>query len=235
MRSCKRADARQSRANPTPCPAPDPVLFSEGAAKTQLEAFGLRVPRAALAGSTKDIRSASAEVGFPQVLKGEGVAHKTEAGAVVLNLKTAAATQTAAEQMAATSFLIEEMITDAVVELLIGVVCDPAHGYVLTLAAGGTLTELWQDSTSLLLPVTDEDIEAAVLSLKIAPLLTGYRGADGVSISAVVKAVKAVQAYVLADPGGLAEIEINPLICTPTDAIAADALLRRTVERTLDD
>ena len=124
-------------------------------------------------------------------------------------------------------FLVEEMVTGTVAELLIGVVKDPAHGFVMTLAAGGTLTELMQDSASLLLPATDAMIEQALASLRIARLLDGYRGAPPADRAAILKAIRAVEAYVLANAEGLEEIEVNPLLCTPTDAVAADALMRR--------
>jgi succinyl-CoA synthetase beta subunit len=129
--------------------------------------------------------------------------------------------------MAATGYLIEEMVTGTVAELLIGVVRDPAHGFVLTLGAGGTLTEILQDSVSLLIPATDTDIQTALGTLRIAPLLAGYRGAPAADMQAILRAIRSVQAYAIANADTLHEIEINPLICTRTDAIAADALLRR--------
>ena len=122
------------------------------------------------------------------------------------------------------SFLVEEMVTDPIAELLIGVVCDPAHGYVLTLGAGGTLTELLQDSASLLLPVTRDDVLNALGELRTSVLLNGYRGAPAANKDAIVDAVMAVQSYVTAEHPF--EVEINPLICREQDAIAVDALIK---------
>jgi succinyl-CoA synthetase beta subunit len=167
------------------------------------------------------------DVGFPVVLKGEGVAHKTEAGAVALNLGSGQEVSDAAFNMPASHFLVEEMVTGAVAELLIGVVKDPAHGFVMTLAAGGTLTELMEDSASFLLPASDADIETALKSLRMAKLLDGYRGAPAADREAILRAIRAVEAYVMENALGLEEIEINPLLCTPSDAVAADALMRR--------
>ena len=135
--------------------------------------------------------------------------------------------EAAARDMPCTRFLVEEMITGALAELLIGVMRDPAHGYVLTIAAGGVLTEILKDSVSLLLPTTPADVDAALDRLKIAPLLNGFRGKPPCNRAAILRAVMAVQDYVLAHASGLQEIEINPLICTADDAIAADALMRR--------
>jgi len=123
--------------------------------------------------------------------------------------------------------LIEEMITGAVAELLIGVTRDDAHGYVLTLGAGGVLTEILRDSVSLLLPVQPADIESALMSLNCAPLLTGYRGKPTAKIPAIVESVLGVQSYVLANADTVSEVEINPLLCTPDRAVAVDALIRK--------
>ena len=205
----------------------EPDLIPEAEAKRQLSAYGLRVPHSKRAISATNARAVAVDLGFPVVLKGEGVAHKTEAGAVVLNLTSGQAVSDAAHDMPARSFLIEEMVTGAVAELLIGVVKDPAHGFVMTLAAGGTLTEVLQDSASVLLPASEADLETALNSLRVSRLLDGYRGAAAANREALMAAIRAVEAYVLENALGLEEIEINPLLCTPTDAVAADALMRR--------
>lgn len=221
---------------PLPEPAPPLCLpttpvaavpLTEAEAKRRLSAEGLRVPRAARAATPEAAGDAAAGIGFPVVLKGEGIAHKTEAGAVALNLADRTAVVAAAETMPAHSFLVEEMVTGSVAELLVGVVKDPAHGFVMTLAAGGILTEVLEDSASFLLPATDAMIDAALSRLRIARLLAGYRGAPAADRSAILRAIRAVEAYVLTHAEGLEEIEINPLLCTPVDAVAADALIRR--------
>ena len=96
---------------------------------------------------------------------------------------------------------------------------------MLTLGAGGTLTEIMADTTRLLLPVTAEEVDAALDGLRIAPLLRGYRGAKPADREAIVGAVLAVQDYVIANAHRLEEVEINPLICTPDRAVAVDALV----------
>ncbi|MGI1663723.1 acetate--CoA ligase family protein [Palleronia sp. KMU-117] len=205
----------------------DPRLLAEAEAKAALAGFGLAVPRMVRVGGAAGAAEAAEAIGYPVVLKGEGFAHKTEAGAVVIGLSDADAVARAAAAMPAPSFLIEEQVTGAVAELLVGVVCDPASGHVLTLGAGGTLTELMRDRVSLLLPVTATDIRAALERLRIAPVLQGYRGKPGANLDAIAEAVLAVQAYVAAHPGQIDEVEINPLICTPERAVAVDALVRK--------
>jgi len=202
------------------------ALISEGDAKSVLASHGLRVPRSTHCANADKVAEYADKIGYPQVLKGEGIAHKTESGAVRLNLSTREATVNAARSMNAETFLLEEMITGTVTELLVGVVNDPAHGFVLTLGAGGTLTELMNDTASLLIPASDAEITNALNGLRIAPLLHGYRGAAAASITSILKAIHVVQDFATANADVLQEIEINPLICTETDAIAADALLR---------
>ena len=211
-----------------PCTLPPSTtkILSEHDAKTALAAHGLTVPRSVVVRDPDDLTGAAEKLAAPLVLKGQGIAHKTEAGAVHLNL-TAKDLPAAAAAMPTHSFLIEEMVNDAVVELLMGVTRDPAHGFVLTIAAGGTLTEVLSDSASLLVPASPETLRNALASLKIAPLLTGYRGAPPANINAILRAINALQAYVLANLGSLQEAEINPLICTPTRAVAADALIQK--------
>lgn len=207
---------------PAPPPRPAGVTLTEGAAKDALARHGLRIPRGAR-GSDPVQRAAA--IGFPVVLKAEGLAHKTEAGGVALSLASPEAVAEAAARMGAGSYLVEEMLTGAVAELLIGVTRDPC-GWLLTLGAGGVRAEVWRDTVSLLLPVTEADIRAALTRLRIAPLLAGWRGAPGADTAGIVRAVMAVQDHIAAHPDVL-EIEINPLICRAGDAVAADALIRK--------
>ncbi|MEM9248852.1 MAG: acetate--CoA ligase family protein [Pseudomonadota bacterium] len=206
-----------------PAVKPGPAL-TEAEAKTALAAHGMSIPIARRAGSPDAAAEAAREIGFPVVLKGEGVAHKTEAGAVVLGLGSDTAVRDAARNMEATSFLVEEMVVDAVAELLIGAVADPAHGYVLTLAAGGTATELLQDSASVLIPASRTEVAAALGGLRLAPLLRGYRGRPPAEWEAILDAVDALQAYVIAQQPH--EVEVNPLLCGRKRAVAADALIK---------
>ncbi|NNK17027.1 MAG: acetate--CoA ligase family protein [Sulfitobacter sp.] len=158
------------------------------------------------------------------VLKGEGIAHKSDAGAVRLGIPQEDWEPTA-RAIGTPTVLIEAMVTGGVAELLIGITRDPAHGFALTLGAGGIWTELLRDTATRLLPVTENDIHDALRSLRIYPLLTGYRGKPAASLHAIETAVLGLQDYVLSGPDAVVEAEINPLICTPERAVAADALI----------
>ena len=205
--------------------AEDSHTLSEAEAKTELAEYGLRVPEARMVSS--DQIAKMSDFPFPAVLKAQGIAHKSDSGGVALNLNSVQDVQQAAGRMGRDTFLIEEMIGGTVCEILVGVVADPAHGFVLTLAAGGVMTEVLRDSETLVLPVTKDDVVQAFQRLKIAPVLNGYRGQSAASMSALVDAVMSVQAYVEQNMNYILEVEINPIIATPTAAIAVDALIRR--------
>jgi len=201
-------------------------LVDEWTAKILLAAKGVPVPKGAQVAQVDGLGAAAAELDGPLVLKVTGLAHKSEAGGVRLGL-SADAVEAAAKEMPEGGYLVEQMVQGAVAELLIGVTRDPAHGFVLTLGAGGVLTELWQDTASVLVPARAEAVEGALRSLRIWPLIEGYRGKPAADLDAVVAAVMGVQDYVIANADRVSEVEINPLMCTPDGAIAVDALLRQ--------
>ncbi len=97
---------------------------------------------------------------------------------------------------------------------------------MLTIAAGGVLTELLQDSQSLLIPTTEAEISRALHKLRISKLLDGYRGGSVANYTAIINAVMAVQNFVLANAARVEEVEVNPLLCGADRAVAADALIR---------
>ncbi len=203
-----------------------PGRLTEAQGKAALAAVGLQIPAGRRCHDIAELTAAAEALEKPLVLKTEAAAHKTEAGGVRLGLTTGAEVIDAARTVPGPPWLLEEMVTGAVAELLLGVTLDPAHGYVLTLGAGGTLTELMADTRSVLLPTRVAEIRAALGALRLAPLLHGHRGRPAADIDAIVAAALAVQAYVIAQHGRLAEVEINPLICTPRAAVAADVLIR---------
>lgn len=206
-----------------------PHLMDEAAAKRWLAGFGVAIPRQTTADCAEVSARMAAGFSGPVVLKGLGLAHKTDAGAVALNLRGIDAVRDAAERMNATSFLIEEQVEGVVAEMLVGVLRDPAHGFVLTLGAGGVLTELWQDSVSLLVPASWSEIDAALDTLRTAPLLNGFRGRPKAARTALIELIMAVQDAVIAEADVIEEVEINPVIVTSDRAVAVDALVRKGV------
>ncbi|AXT29068.1 CoA-binding protein (plasmid) [Ruegeria sp. AD91A] len=200
--------------------------LTEGESKQALAECGLHIPRTCTVSGPAAALAAAQDMEAPFAVKGVGLAHKSEHAAVRLGIQTKDVASVAAD-IGTEDILIEEMITGTVAELLVGIVRDPAHGFVLTLGAGGVLTEVLRDTVSMLVPSASEDIRAALGKLKIVPLLAGYRGQRAADMDAIIAAVEAVQAYVMQNADTLGEVEINPLLCTPDKAVAVDALIRK--------
>jgi acyl-CoA synthetase (NDP forming) len=173
-------------------------------------------------------RTAS-ELGFPVVLKALGVAHKSENNAVRLNLCDPHVVHAAAADVLplGTGLYVEKMITGGVAELIVGIMRDPLFGPVITVGSGGVLVELLQDTATLLLPASREEIEAALRGLKLFPLLDGYRGRPKADLEAAIDAILGIAAFALDNAEAIEELDINPLIVCRQGkgAWIADALL----------
>ena len=206
----------------------DDRIFSESAAKALLKKHGLSVPEGIVC-PAEDAVAAAEKLGYPVTLKvsSAAIAHKTEAGGVALNLRTADEVREAAERMAklAPDVLVERMVTGAVAELIIGLTSDPQFGTALVVGAGGILTELLKDSVTLILPTTRTEIERALKTLKVWTLVEGFRGKSG-DQQAVFRAVEAVADFANANRGLVEEVDVNPLLVLKDGAIAVDALIK---------
>lgn len=202
--------------------------LDEWSSKQVLSAYGLTVPQAVLT-SAGDGPSAAISVGFPVVVKavGSDLVHKTDAGGVALNLNSEAAVAAAIGKMKHLSdrFLVEQMVSGAIAELIVGVKRDPLFGPVLVVGAGGILVELLHDAVTILLPSTREDIRSAVESLKVARLLGGYRGAPAADVDAVVDNIESIARYAQDNRDHLRELDINPLVALEKGSVAVDALI----------
>jgi len=205
--------------------------LDEAAAKALLADHGVAVPEGRRVADAKAAVSAAERLGYPVALKVLGIAHKTEAGAVRLNLQAREALRDAAEALSTlgSGLYVERMVPAPLAEIIVGVTVEPPFGPVMTLGSGGVLVELLRDTVTLLLPARRSEIEAALLSLKSAALLTGYRGRPRGDIAAAVDAIVAVQELVLARADSIVELEINPLLVSAEGqgAFAADALIVR--------
>jgi len=197
------------------------VMLDEAAAKAALAAAGVRVPQGVTAQTPAGLDPAGLR--SPFALKGLGFAHKTEAGAVRLNVTDPAAE---AAMPGAQGYLLEEMVQGGVAELLIGLRRDPVYGATLTLGLGGVTAELLADTVTLVAPVTAQDIAAALRELRLWPLLDGWRGRPKADTAAAVAAALAMQSMMAAGPA-LQEIEVNPLILKAEGAVAVDVVIWR--------
>jgi len=202
------------------------ILVDEYDAKKSLEKYGLKVPKTEKC-LLSDAHLVSDQIGYPVVIKALGSAHKSELGEVFLNLENKKSVKEALRKISKKQVIVEKMIGDAVVELLVGIVHDSAHGMLLTVGAGGVLTEILSDTSSILLPSSKSEVLDCFNQLKISKIAKGYRGVLGVDINQIIDAIMKIQDFVLDNRDKLFEIEINPLIVTTSEVIVADALIRK--------
>jgi len=205
------------------------IILDEAEAKQQLSAHGVAIPGGEQLVSPAQGKEIAERIGFPVVLKALGVAHKTESNAVRLNLNNGIAVSEAADELFLLSdrLYMERMIASPVAELIIGITRDIQFGLVLTIGSGGILVEILKDTQTLIIPADKTQIENAILSLKSAPLLAGYRGRGKADIAATVETIMAIQNYAVAQSDSLVELDVNPLLlCTEGEGVfAADALI----------
>lgn len=217
-----------------PLPYP-PITLNEAQSKEILENAGIAVPQGCVVETEEEALEASKGLVFPLAVKRLGVAHKSESGAVLLNIASKEALTSAVRALLAEGgpLLVEEMVTDGVAELHLGLLRDPACGMALTLAAGGTLVELLEDTAVLPLPTAFEEVRSALLGLRVGRLLSGWRGMPRGDLDAAVEATLAIGIMAAELAERIDEADVNPLIVRreKLGVVAADALLRIRPDR----
>jgi acetyl-CoA synthetase len=209
----------------------DSAVLDEWQSKQLLADAGIAIPTGKVC-DKDDIASAAYAIGYPVALKAlsDQLAHKSEAGAVAVDLNNEDDLLLAAANMTDRydRFLVERMVSPVVAELIVGVSRDPTFGLSLLLGTGGTLVELLDDTVSLLLPVQRDEVRAAISSLKAGTLIDGFRGGPAGDIEATLDAIEAIAVFAVEHADSLHELDVNPLLVTPDAAVAADALIRKT-------
>lgn len=199
----------------------------EAALKAWLGAAGVPVPRGRVVHTAVEAAEAVRECGGVAVLKAvlPGAAHKTDLGGVALSVTEGHALATF-ERLStvpgATGVLVEEQIPPGV-ELLVGSLPSPL-GRVLTVGAGGVLTEALDDAAVRLLPVTDADIRDALGQTRVARLLDGFRATPPAHVDALVALVRRVAELAESLPEAAA-LDLNPVVAGPDRATVLDAML----------
>ncbi|EHH03873.1 acyl-CoA synthetase, partial [Mesorhizobium amorphae CCNWGS0123] len=217
------------------------VALDEADAKAELRASGIAVPRGIVV--TVERSDQLAEINFPVAVKAlsAGLAHKSELGGVALNLETAEAAWQSVNAMAMKlrdrapelclrGFLVEEMVKDAVGELLVGIRRVDSLGLALTIGTGGTETELLRDTATVLLPASREAIADALRSLRLFPMLCSWRGRPKGDVEAAIDAIQKFAQFAIINEKRFIEAEINPLIVLleGQGVVAVDAVMRLT-------
>jgi acyl-CoA synthetase (NDP forming) len=206
--------------------------------KRFLAAAGIAVPRGRLANTAEDAVAIAAELGYPVALKAQAaaLAHKTEAGGVLLNVADAGAVRVgwatlhANVERAQPGLELDGILVEAMarkgLELVAGARRDPQWGPVLLVGLGGILVEALDDVRIIPAEATHSDVIAELDRLKAAKLLHGFRAMPPVDVDAVATAVTALGRLMRAYPNIL-EIDVNPLVAHARGdgATALDALI----------
>jgi acyl-CoA synthetase (NDP forming) len=212
----------------------DGVLPLQAALQLVSEA-GVRLARECLAPSAAAAGQMASGIGETVVLKISSAAfpHKTEAGLVRVGVAAQDAAAVAADLLARARALepdaviegvqIQEMVCGGI-EMIVGLSRDAQCGMCLTLGFGGIYAELLRDVVVRPLPVDDEDIREMVASLRLAPLLDGWRGAPAADKEAFFRLARQVADLGGAAQGRLVELDLNPVMVLPTGAVAVDVL-----------
>lgn len=205
-------------------------LIDEHTGKTRLAGAGVSVPKGELVGTVEEAVGAALRIGFPVVAKAvlPPIAHKTDTAAVRTNLQDAEQVSNAVTDMRAYAhgILIERMVHGTIAELIVGAHRDEHFGLTLTIGFGGVLVELLRDVTTLLFPITRENVDSGLRSLQLWPVLEGARGSRRADVPAAVDAICAIAEFVRANSDSIAELEVNPLLVGERGAVAADVLIR---------
>ena len=202
-------------------------------AKQVCDAYGITVPKEALAGSAAQASQAAAEMGFPVVMKivSPDILHKTEAGGVLVGIKNAEEAASAYEKIIANArnykadanivgVQVQQMIK-AGQEVIIGAVTDNSFGKLVAFGLGGVLVEVLKDITFRLAPATLQDAYSMLDGIQAAEILKGVRGGDPVDREALGKLIVAVSKLV-SDFPEISELDLNPVFASKQGAVAAD-------------
>lgn len=212
------------------------TILSEDVSKELIDAYGINTTRPQPAFSALQAADIANKIGYPVVLKilSPDITHKSDSGGVVLNIKDENTVWMTYKNMTES---IKQKMPDAKiegvtvqpmfdakdsVELILGIKKDPVFGTCMMIGMGGTAAELFKDKSLGFPPLNERLARRMLENLKIYPLLKGYRGSTPKNIDKLIE-IMIRMSYLAADYPEIAELDINPLLVTPEDAIALDA------------
>jgi len=182
-----------------------------------LQRHGIGLPKQVMAGTAADAAVKAKEIGFPVAIKliAQEVVHKTESGAVVLNLKSAEEVQAEGQKLLTKTLgrghlLIQQMVQGT--EVLIGARTDPQYGPFLMVGLGGIFVEVLKDVSIRLLPIDEREAREMLKELRGHKVLDGVRGQGPRDVDALVKAMVGLSDIFAAHRDHLSDIEINPIM-----------------------
>ena len=240
----RRRERLLARPDPQPRPfAPRRLDLPSGACKLSehesracLAAYGVPATRARLIAPDAIDGLARSPVPYPLAVKIDSpdIAHKTEAGAVRLDVRNLKELKQAAREILAAArrhqpgarlngVLIAEMARGA--EVIVGAVNDRFFGPVVMFGLGGVAIELLHDVSYGFAPLDREAAHDMIRATRAHPLLTGYRGQPPLAVEALADALVRLSLLAADHAARIAEIDVNPLFVSATGVLAADALV----------
>jgi acyl-CoA synthetase (NDP forming) len=201
-------------------------MLNETESFSLLADFGVPVTAHETTRNLSDTISAADRLGYPVVLKITGVAHKSEAGGVIVGIGGRAELIHAWEALSPLSeALVVQPMAPTGVELALGIVVDQQFGPVLVLAAGGVLIELIGDHVMALPPIDSQSAFGLLQKLKVSTLLWGHRGTAPADVDMVVQAIVGLSDLAVHVGDLIDSIDVNPLIAHANGCVAVDALI----------
>lgn len=215
---------------------PKSKILSEDDSKSLISSYGIPITNPVPARSEEEAVEVADKTGYPVVMKvlSPDITHKTDVGGVALNIRNPDMVKANYRDMMEAvkenkpdakikGVTIQPMIdTRDDVELILGIKKDPLFGTVMLVGMGGVSAELFSDRRLEFPPLNERLAKQMLQSLKIYPMLTGYRGRNPMNIDKLIE-VMIRMSYLAADYPEIEELDINPLVVTTDDVIALDA------------
>ncbi len=179
--------------------------------------------------SKAELVTAAGSIGYPLVIKTAepGINHKSDSNGVVINIKSEPDLLDHYDDLSGRlgpTVLVSQMVNDGV-EISLGTLNDPQFGPIVMVAAGGILVELLSDRAVAMCPVSPQQADEMIASLKANRLLQGFRGKAASNRQALIDAIVALSVIAFEFKDSIAEIDINPVLVNDNEALAVDALI----------
>jgi acetyltransferase len=219
-------------------------ILSEDLSKSVLETYGIKTSRPVKVTNADELKLVADNIGYPLVMKIDSpdISHKTDVGGVILNIEDFEILSASYKRMLTSvkekmpeakinGVTLQQMVkVKDSVELILGIKRDDTFGTVIMVGMGGTGAELFKDRVIGFPPLNESLAYQMLESLKIFPLLKGYRGSKPVNMEILIETLIRLS-YLAADYPEIVELDINPLLVYGEGATALDA--RVVVDKSL--
>jgi acyl-CoA synthetase (NDP forming) len=205
-------------------------VLTEYESKELLKDIGIPIPEQKLTQSKEETINAAEGIGYPLVMKlmAEDIVHKSDTGAVKLNLGSKEEVEKAYDELMEIpskeekQISVQGMAKEPIAELIIGMTTDPQFGPALMFGIGGILVELLEDVSFRIAPITEYDAKEMIHEIKGFPLLDGFRGKPKANIDAIVDVLMKISEFVM-EHQEVYEMDLNPVFIYEDGIVCVDA------------